>query len=134
MPCPQSSTQRAEYPHLLDHQLGTALVCPYCGGLLTAKNDQRIANHFAHAGESCLVATGRDFNYLDVPIDPNAHLASLISQELFDRVNAYVERGMTEGLQLVTGGKRLTDRYPASGYYYESTTFTVVKPEMTFAL
>ena len=61
------------------------------------------------------------------------HLASLISQEQFERVKAYVERGVTEGGQLVTGGNRLTDGYPAGGYYYEPTIFADVTPQMTIA-
>ncbi len=71
--------------------------------------------------------------HVGVPEDPHAHLASLISQEQFERVNAYVERGVTEGGQLVTGGNRLTDGYPAGGYYYEPTIFADVTPEMTIA-
>ncbi|MEP7287067.1 MAG: GIY-YIG nuclease family protein [Chloroflexota bacterium] len=31
----------------------TALQCPYCGGLLTAKKGEQVAYHFAHTGETC---------------------------------------------------------------------------------
>jgi len=71
--------------------------------------------------------------HVAVSEDPQAHLASLISREQYERVQSYVEIGQSEGGQLVTGGKRLTDGLPAGGYYYQPTIFADVTANMRIA-
>jgi competence CoiA-like predicted nuclease len=43
----------------------TALACPYCGGMLTAKKGQIKSPHFAHSGETCAAAQ-RDTTTIDL--------------------------------------------------------------------
>jgi hypothetical protein len=66
---PSGINEQGRYVHISQVPSGaTHLVCPYCGGLLTAKKGRRIAYHFAHTEKSCLEAETRDFSRLDLPI------------------------------------------------------------------
>jgi aldehyde dehydrogenase (NAD+) len=66
------------------------------------------------------------------PLDSKTRLGPLVSQEQLDRVMGYVEKGRSEGAELVLGGE------PASvnggkGYFVGPTIFDGVRPEMTIA-
>jgi len=74
---PSGVNSDGRYVHIAQVPSGaTPLVCPYCGGRLTAKKGNHLAHHFAHANESCLAAASRDFEALDLPI--------------YDRFNVYI--------------------------------------------
>jgi len=62
----------------------TALQCPYCGGLLTAKKGQQVAPHFAHTGVTCRQMDRE--NNLDLPAydNFNLHLPGKVLQALRD--------------------------------------------------
>jgi acyl-CoA reductase-like NAD-dependent aldehyde dehydrogenase len=61
-------------------------------------------------------------------LDPDTTFGPLVSQEQWDRVNAYVDIGGGEGARLVTGGRRPpgNDR----GYFFEPTIFADAGPQM----
>jgi len=63
------------------------------------------------------------------PLDPRCRMGPLVSQEQLDRVMGYVEKGKSEGAELLTGG----DRPDRPGYFMNPTVFGGVKPEMTIA-
>jgi acyl-CoA reductase-like NAD-dependent aldehyde dehydrogenase len=67
------------------------------------------------------------------PLDPKRRMGPLISGEQMERVLGYVERGRTEGAELVTGGSRAKFRGGDIGYWVEPTIFTNVRPEHTIA-
>jgi phenylacetaldehyde dehydrogenase len=52
-------------------------------------------------------------------LDPNNHLGPLISNKQLTRVHQYVESGLREGSELITGGKRIGE----TGYFYEPSIF-----------
>jgi aldehyde dehydrogenase (NAD+) len=60
-------------------------------------------------------------------------MGPLISAEQLQRVLGYVERGRSEGAELVTGGGRARFRGEEIGYWIEPTVFTGVRPEHTIA-
>lgn len=49
------------------------------------------------------------------PKDPDVEMGPLVSELQLERVSGYVDRAVSEGASLVTGGKRID----SSGYYYE---------------
>jgi aldehyde dehydrogenase (NAD+) len=63
------------------------------------------------------------------PFDKGTRLGAIVSKTQLDRVLGYVEGGVSEGAELLTGGKRL-DR---PGYFVEAAVLDNVKPEMTIA-
>ena len=63
------------------------------------------------------------------PFDKKTRLGALVSKRQMERVLGYVEKGRSEGAELVAGGARV-DR---PGYYVEASVFDKVTPEMTIA-
>jgi phenylacetaldehyde dehydrogenase len=59
--------------------------------------------------------------------DPDADLGPLISRKQLDRVSGYVDRGITDGARVVSGGTRVGDR----GYFFEPTVLVDVDQSMT---
>jgi len=58
--------------------------------------------------------------------DPQSQMGPLVSQEQMDRVCGYLDAGVREGANVVTGGKRVGDR----GYFVEPTVFTNARHSM----
>ncbi len=59
-------------------------------------------------------------------LDPGTQMGPLVSEEQLSRVRGYLDAGVQEGAQVVTGGKRLGER----GYFVEPTVLTNTTPEM----
>jgi aldehyde dehydrogenase (NAD+) len=57
----------------------------------------------------------------------------VVNEVALERISAYVETGKKEGAELAAGGKRLTERVLAKGFYCAPTVFTNVEPKMTIA-
>lgn len=66
------------------------------------------------------------------PDDKQTKLGPLVSQTQYDRVQSYIQAGLTEGARLVAGG---LGRPPGlnRGYYVQPTVFADVSPEMVIA-
>lgn len=60
------------------------------------------------------------------PEDANANIGPLISRKQLDRVMAYINEGRRDGVEIVTGGRRL-DR---PGYFVEPTVLTKTTAQM----
>lgn len=60
------------------------------------------------------------------PEDPDVNIGPLISRKQLNRVMGFIEEGVRDGVEVVTGGKRL-DR---PGYFMEPTVLTNVRREM----
>ncbi len=65
------------------------------------------------------------------PMDPETQMGPLIHAQHIDKVMAYVEKGLSEGARLITGGKRLTEGDLSRGNYMQPTIFADVLDEMT---
>jgi acyl-CoA reductase-like NAD-dependent aldehyde dehydrogenase len=63
------------------------------------------------------------------PLDPKTRMGSLVSEEQMNRVLGYVEKGVSEGATLLTGGTRVG----SSGYFVGPTVFDAVDNGMTIA-
>ena len=59
-------------------------------------------------------------------IDPETEMGPLISLRQLQRVTEYIESGISEGAEIVTGGKRKGE----TGYFLEPTVFVNTKPRM----
>jgi aldehyde dehydrogenase (NAD+) len=67
------------------------------------------------------------------PLDPKTRMGPLISEEQLATVMGYIERGVSDGAQLVAGGKRAQYLGSQQGYWLEPTIFDNVLPEHTIA-
>ena len=56
-------------------------------------------------------------------LDPASETGPLVSEQHRDKVESYVQLGLSEGAQLVTGGARPDDPALADGYFYLPTIF-----------
>ena len=63
------------------------------------------------------------------PLDPETQIGSLISQEHRSKVHGYVEQGVDEGAEVVTGGEPVD----GAGAFYPPTVLAQVDNEMTVA-
>ncbi len=63
------------------------------------------------------------------PLDTTTEQGPQVSQEQLDKILGYVEKGQKQGANLVTGGKRWSDK----GYFVEPTIFDNVKDNMAIA-
>jgi aldehyde dehydrogenase (NAD+) len=62
-------------------------------------------------------------------LDPSTQLGPLISAEQRERVCGYIERGKSEGAELVTGGTSLE----GDGWFVEPTLFSTTRDDLTIA-
>ncbi|ADH97718.1 betaine-aldehyde dehydrogenase [Salisediminibacterium selenitireducens] len=110
--------------------------------------DQALNGVFFHAGQICSAGTRlvveesihdafvdalvkRVENFkLGNGFDDDTQMGPLISKEHLEKVEAYVENGVKEGANLVTGGKRPEDPALKNGFFYLPTIFTGCKSEM----
>lgn len=63
------------------------------------------------------------------PLDDSTEQGPQVSEEQFDKILGYLDKGRDEGADLVTGGNRFGDE----GYFIEPTIFNNVNDEMTIA-
>ncbi|MFL5869403.1 MAG: aldehyde dehydrogenase family protein, partial [Thermoleophilaceae bacterium] len=63
-------------------------------------------------------------------LDPGTQLGPLVSAEQEERVRGYIEKGTSEGAELVTGGG---DDAGNGGYFVEPTLFTATSDELAIA-
>jgi aldehyde dehydrogenase (NAD+) len=66
------------------------------------------------------------------PLDPNARLGAIVSQEQMKTVLGFIESGKSDGASLIAGGNRVSVN-GAKGYFIEPTIFGDVKNEMKIA-
>lgn len=60
-------------------------------------------------------------------------MGPMVNQKQRDIVDQYVKIGVEEGAELVTGGRFYEEGECRKGWFYESTIFTKVKPQMRIA-
>lgn len=61
----------------------------------------------------------------------NPDMGSIVSEEQFNTVMSYIEKGKAEGATLVTGGERYAEGECAKGFYIRPTIFDNCTPDMT---
>ena len=66
------------------------------------------------------------------PMAEGTRLGPLVSAAQRDRVRGFIERGVSEGATLATGGAEPPEGMP-SGYFVQPTVFSDVRPDMTIA-
>jgi betaine-aldehyde dehydrogenase len=57
------------------------------------------------------------------PLDPATHVGALISEEHMSKVLGYVESGLAQGAELLTGGRRVTRHGLDAGFFVEPAIF-----------
>ncbi len=62
-------------------------------------------------------------------LEPGTQMGPLISAEQEERVRGYIEKGSSEGAELVTGGAKLE----REGYFVEPTLFSATRDDLTIA-
>ncbi|OON59084.1 aldehyde dehydrogenase family protein [Massilia sp. KIM] len=82
----------------------------------------------AHA---LIVAAFESFRVGD-PRDPETHIGPMVTRTQYERVQAYIRKGLEEGAQLLTGGPGRPEHLGA-GYFVKPTVFGMVRNDMTIA-
>ncbi len=67
------------------------------------------------------------------PLDAKTRMGPLISEEQMNRVVSYIEKGVSEGAQIVAGGKRAQYLGSEQGWWLEPTIFDNVLPTHAIA-
>ncbi|HEX5612145.1 MAG TPA: aldehyde dehydrogenase family protein [Burkholderiales bacterium] len=65
------------------------------------------------------------------PLADTTKLGPLASAAQLERVRGYIQKGISEGAELLTGGVEPPQGVPAGGYYVQPTVFGKVKPGST---
>lgn len=65
------------------------------------------------------------------PLADTTKLGPLASAAQLERVRSYIQKGISEGAELLTGGIEPPQGVPAGGYYVQPTVFGKVKPGST---
>jgi len=63
------------------------------------------------------------------PLDPKTRMGSLVSQDQMERVLGYIEKGKSEGADLIAGGARVGEK----GFFVTPTVFDNVRNDMAIA-
>ncbi|MDP7441580.1 MAG: aldehyde dehydrogenase family protein [Verrucomicrobiota bacterium] len=63
-------------------------------------------------------------------LDPNTDMGPLISEEQFDRVTGYLQKGLDSGAKIRCGGSPSKEGDLAAGYFVQPTVFADIKDEM----
>ncbi|MBW0019798.1 MAG: aldehyde dehydrogenase family protein [Mycobacterium sp.] len=66
-------------------------------------------------------------------LDPETEIGPLISAEQRERVARYVDSGLRQGAQLITGGRPASGPLLDAGFFYEPTVFAGVRDDMVIA-
>jgi aldehyde dehydrogenase (NAD+) len=67
------------------------------------------------------------------PMDKGTDIGPLVSKKQQDRVLGYIQKGIDEGAELLTGGNAPADEKLGNGFFVEPTIFTNVRNDMTIA-
>lgn len=92
--------------------------------LLQKKIARQFTERFVKLAENLRIGNGL---HKDVQMGPQVNAQQIETSE------RYVAIALAEGAQLLTGGKRLTGKAQASGYFFAPTIFVGVKPTMRIA-
>jgi acyl-CoA reductase-like NAD-dependent aldehyde dehydrogenase len=66
-------------------------------------------------------------------LDPETDMGPLVSHEQLERVRGYIESGLEEGAELLTGGSAPPEDAPAGGYFVEPSLFVGASDDMKIA-
>jgi acyl-CoA reductase-like NAD-dependent aldehyde dehydrogenase len=118
---------------------------------LDAATNGVIAGIFAATGQTCVagsrllvhrsvhdelvqrVAERAQTIKLGNPLEADTEMGPVAFKDQFDKILSYVDAGVSEGAQLVSGGKRASAAELADGYFVEPTIFTGVRNDMRIA-
>lgn len=104
-----------EFIHVSEVTRGkSALACPYCGGLLTAKKGRVKAHHFAHTGATCKTSNTYDFYDItkdEFPLDLGLYDYAMQRRQEFENEQAR----LCADLQTLTADLHRRDQYLNAG-------------------
>jgi aldehyde dehydrogenase (NAD+) len=66
------------------------------------------------------------------PADPKTAIGPMVSQKQYERIQAYIRKGVEEGAEILVGGEGHPEGFEA-GYFVKPTVFVDVNNDMTIA-
>lgn len=100
----------------------------YNQGELCTSGSRLLVQRSIHDEVVDIVAEGARALVVGNPLEASTQVGPLVSAPHRDRVQSYVQSGLSEGADRVAGGS-----HPGPGFYVRPTVFTRVSPEMTIA-
>ena len=94
-----------------------------CSANMRQLVDARIADSFLEK----VVARAKAYKVGD-PLDPDTDIGAMVTEEHMARVTGYIDKGTSEGANLLTGGAR-----EGRGYFVEPTVFSGLTSDMAIA-
>lgn len=91
-----------------------------------------IPRHRLEQVKKLLVKTVSQLKVGDPFEDPSVQIGPLVSAKQYERVQAYIKKGIEEGAELLIGGLGLPEGL-TQGYFTQPTVFVHVKNDMTIA-
>jgi aldehyde dehydrogenase (NAD+)/gamma-glutamyl-gamma-aminobutyraldehyde dehydrogenase len=110
---------------LIEHAVNSAF---WNGGQNCSANMRQIVD--ARVAEAYLdKVTARAAAYkVGDPLDPDTDIGAMVTAEHMARVTGYIDKGLSEGARMTTGGAR-----KGAGFFVEPTVFAGLTPDMTIA-
>ncbi|MCE2518056.1 MAG: betaine-aldehyde dehydrogenase [Alphaproteobacteria bacterium] len=116
----------------LDKAAATAMEANFYTAGEVCSNATRVFVHRDIAGEilARMKAMTEEMTVGD-PMSEDVQMGALISENHLKKVLGYVEKGVTEGAELITGGKRVHPQGFEGGYFMEPTIMSGCSDDMT---
>jgi aldehyde dehydrogenase (NAD+) len=108
----------------------TATVCVHAGQGCAIPTRLLLPRSQYEKGLELSKAAFEALNYGD-PTEPQNLMGPVVSKKQHERVLAYIEKGVSEGARLITGGG--VPKHLSRGYFIEPTLFADVDPDATIA-
>jgi acyl-CoA reductase-like NAD-dependent aldehyde dehydrogenase len=94
-----------------------------CSANMRQLVDRKIVDEFT----SRVVARAQQY-VVGNPLDPETDIGAMVTSEHMNRVSGYIDRGRSEGANLLTGGAR-----NGAGYFIDPVVFSGLTPDMTIS-
>jgi acyl-CoA reductase-like NAD-dependent aldehyde dehydrogenase len=94
-----------------------------CSANMRQLVDRKIVDEFT----SRVVARAQRY-VVGNPLDPETDIGAMVTSEHMNRVSGYIDRGRSEGANLLTGGAR-----NGAGYFIDPVVFSGLTPDMTIS-
>jgi acyl-CoA reductase-like NAD-dependent aldehyde dehydrogenase len=122
-----------EDANLTEAAAGAAFAAYIASGQSCVQGARLIVHDTIHEAFGRAVAERAGRIRIGDPLDPETQLGPVASCRQYDRVLAFIQKGVTEGASVLAGGRALVDPPYDRGYHIAPTVLAGVTPQMSIA-